>query len=903
MITGLQFAFGYALRNMLRDRQRTLFGVFSVAAGVATVVALRTLGLMLTDALTSNAQAFLRGDVRVEDPYAGGISIFGEDQDFNAFNADTVTQITQWAAENNVDITFKLNNELMQTAVIDGGRARTPVVAIAVFVDPQVYPFYDTLRAEEPAGTPFNALFTAPNQVVLARRMANQLDAQVGDQLRIGSADALFTVVGIVPDYAESSLEGRSAGNTLLFSFVYLDRAQQPAFGLPADAATSAYLRLPPEISQEQAQERIRREWQPPYDSGSRWRITQADDTLARNVVITDAISRFVLLLSLVGLVIGGVGIINTMLVAVNRRSAEIAVMKTLGLNNRGIMRVFLAEALLLGLAGSAVGIVVGNLLSLLARDLGQQAFAVPLPWRVYLDPALMGTALGVIMTLFFSFLPIIMTARVRPVYVLRQGSIPVARAGCLPSLLNMALLVIGFGLLVDLIIGTDRFETQIPPPLTLGIVGTFFVFLTILLIVVLMWLLVWLMGRLPAFRNANLRLAMRGLTTHRTRTAFSLLALITGMSALSGTLILSRSINILLYTSISDPIGGNVLILPLPFIKPAVQQTLNEGTGVNGYRDVRFPTGIGLRAIDGQTDYWSWFANDDDDPNVALRRGQIELVLGITVYGEPRRGTLVEGRFLGTEDAGQPNIVIPYIPELAERGVGVGSTFTYEVYTGANRRIAFTVVGVVAPDATQGLIPFSFGDSAVQIPVDMMPQGGGGAPAFDFIIADVEQEAVDDVLSKLAALPGAFVFDVRIFDSILNRLLSQLAALPLLVAALALFAATTLIATTVSLATLERRKQIATMKALGVSRRQVLGQLLIENGVVGVVGGLISLLPTVLILLAIPALTSGLVTLPVPYELIMLMLALAVGITLGATLLTAWRASGEKPLNVLRYE
>jgi putative ABC transport system permease protein len=147
------------------------------------------------------------------------------------------------------------------------------------------------------------------------------------------------------------------------------------------------------------------------------------------------------------------------------------------------------------------------------------------------------------------------------------------------------------------------------------------------------------------------------------------------------------------------------------------------------------------------------------------------------------------------------------------------------------------------------------------------------------------------------------FVFDVGVFDSVLNRLFSQLAALPLLVAGLSLFAATVLIATTVSLATLERRRQIGILKALGVKRRQTLGQLLIENGLVGATGGIISLLPTLLIFAAIPALSQNLVSLPVPYDLIALMLVLSIAITLFATMITAWSASAEKPLTVLRYE
>jgi putative ABC transport system permease protein len=208
-------------------------------------------------------------------------------------------------------------------------------------------------------------------------------------------------------------------------------------------------------------------------------------------------------------------------------------------------------------------------------------------------------------------------------------------------------------------------------------------------------------------------------------------------------------------------------------------------------------------------------------------------------------------------------------------------------------------VIGLVAPDARAGLIPLSFGDSAAQVPLSAVP----AALPFDLIIADVEQSALNDALGKVGTVAGIFVFDISLFDSIITRLLTQLAALPILIAVLALFAAAALIATTVSLATLERRRQIGVMKAVGVKRRYVLAQLLIENGAVGLLGGLLSLLPTMLILAAVPALTQNFVQLPVPWDLIGLMLLTALAVTLGATLLTAAPAASESPLAVLRYE
>lgn len=905
----LRFALNYAARNLRRDRQRTIFALISIAAGVSTVVALRALGLMLTDALTSNAQATLRGDVFISQRSGLQIAAFdnGENNRSRAFvDSTTYDNIVRWAAERNYEITFALTSELMQAAVVtevDGElRAGRPAFVVGHFIDPQIYPFYDVIRAETPRGALLSDLISAPNQVVVGKRLADQIGIKVGDKLRVGTAQALQMVTGIVPDAVESSLNN---ANAILFSFIYIDRAALGDFGLDAKSANEIYLKLPEGATEGEARFAISR-WRETPDFPTSFRVDSAQEVLERNVLISDVISRFVLILSLVGLVIGGVGIINTMFVNVNRRAGEIAVLKTLGLKGGQVSLVFLVEAIMLGILGSLLGVVFGVVLSLVARNFGEQAFNVALPWRVYFDPLVIGVALGVAITVFFAFLPTLLAGRVRPIYVLRAGGIPLARAGCLPSLLSMVVLIVGLGSLVDLIINSNRLAEELrwALPVSPGILGVFITFVVLGMVIAMMWLLVWLLGKLPSFRNANVRLALRGLTQHRLRTSLSLLALIIGMTSLSGTLIMTRSINMLLYTSIAEPLGGNVIVLPLLPVQALVRNQLDSTEGVRGYREVRFAS-ANLVAIDGNRNLDVLLPFDEADPQVVLLRAQLNALLGVNVYGAPKRGQLVAGRYLTPEDSGKDYIVVPYDPLLEALGVKVGSTFTYRISSNIGggstqrRERAFEVIGLVAPDSRAGLIPFSLGDSAVQAPLSSIP----AAAPFDFIIADVEQEALNDALGKVGTVPGIFVFDISLFDSIITRLLTQLSALPLLIAVLSLFAASALIATTVSLATLERRRQIGVMKAIGVKRRQVLSQLLIENGVVGLLGGIVSLLPTMLILGSVPALTQNFVQLPVPWDLIALMLLTALGVTLGATLVTAAPAASESPLAVLRYE
>ncbi|MBI5959103.1 MAG: ABC transporter permease, partial [Chloroflexi bacterium] len=107
-----------------------------------------------------------------------------------------------------------------------------------------------------------------------------------------------------------------------------------------------------------------------------------------------------------------------------------------------------------------------------------------------------------------------------------------------------------------------------------------------------------------------------------------------------------------------------------------------------------------------------------------------------------------------------------------------------------------------------------------------------------------------------------------------------------------------------VALSTLERRREIAIMKAVGLQRERVLGMLLLEYGLMGLIGGLIGVgLGGLGLLYMLVQAFEGDLGRSIPYWTALQLMGLCVGIALIAAIVTAWGASGEKPLNVLRYE
>lgn len=284
-------------------------------------------------------------------------------------------------------------------------------------------------------------------------RRASTLSLKEGDVLRIGASDVLYVVTGVVPASSETIL---STPQTALIDFVYLPFDDLALLGdrpLPDQVYVKAPLGRDAGALDESLiatlEGRIRTDG-------------NLDETLSRvsvaaleeqNAETADVIDDMILVMGLSSLLIGGIGIINTMLVVVSRRTLEIAVLKTLGLKAYRVTTLFLVEAALMGLIGSLLGIVAGVLLSYLVKSVGEEAFSLALVWRPYPEAMLSGLFLGMIITVLFGFLPTLIAGQVRPAIVLRPNEAQMPAAGLLQTLATLIVMIGVLGLLVSSIV------------------------------------------------------------------------------------------------------------------------------------------------------------------------------------------------------------------------------------------------------------------------------------------------------------------------------------------------------------------------------------------------------------------------------------------------------------------
>jgi putative ABC transport system permease protein len=232
------------------------------------------------------------------------------------------------------------------------------------------------------------------------------LEDPIGKQLRIGQA--LYTIIGVAEPWKESGFFNEDLNQAAIIPIAGMVLVSKDA------KISNAVLLLKSDSHIDEV-------------------ITQIKELLGKQApklsvfirsakqIIASMESQgriFTLLLAVIGgisLLVGGIGVMNVMLVSVSERRKEIGIRKAVGAKNSEIQMLFLAESVMLSLLGGVFGVIIGLIFTRIV------AYFSHWPFTIYLMPPLAGFAVSVFTGIFFGFYPARRAAALEPIVSLRN--------------------------------------------------------------------------------------------------------------------------------------------------------------------------------------------------------------------------------------------------------------------------------------------------------------------------------------------------------------------------------------------------------------------------------------------------------------------------------------------------
>jgi putative ABC transport system permease protein len=251
---------------------------------------------------------------------------------------------------------------------------------------------------------------------VLGYDIAQELfgeQSALGQRIKIGSTQ--FTVVGVMEEMGVVGTTDYD-GRVYIPLTMYLDKFASARFG--GDSVRLIYVSAESEETMDSVMSQItdllveRHDVDPMLPDFS---LTTQDSIIETQASTTEAFRSLLAWVAGVSLVVGGIGIMNIMLVSVTERTREIGLRQALGARPRDVRLQFLLEAIVLSLVGGLVGILVGVGGSYLFDALGTM--------RTELVPVSipLAFAAAAVVGIFFGYYPATKAAQLDPIEALRR--------------------------------------------------------------------------------------------------------------------------------------------------------------------------------------------------------------------------------------------------------------------------------------------------------------------------------------------------------------------------------------------------------------------------------------------------------------------------------------------------
>lgn len=377
-----------ALSRIWATKTRSLLTMLGVVIGVAAIVA-------LTSIVDGASQGINKS-----------LATLGTNQlNITALAPDALTeQDAQALAELEGVAVMFMQSQNEGTIATDTNRVNARLVGVS-------NQYFEAVKPEIAMGSYLskNPLAQSARDVVFGADAANDLGLtsdMLGKTVKLNGQD--FRLVGVLDDQAGFGTAGRV--------YVTLESARKIFSQYPYVSAIVVQAETPEGVDalQVAADRLLRERYGLSSDTEARYTITNQASLISAVSSITDTLGLLLTGIAAISLIVGGIGIMNIMLVSVRERTREIGVRRAIGAKQKDVLTQFLIEAVVLSLAGGIVGLILGQIAAFFLAILGDWEFAIRM------DTVALALGFSLVVGVLFGVWPARTASKLEPIDALR---------------------------------------------------------------------------------------------------------------------------------------------------------------------------------------------------------------------------------------------------------------------------------------------------------------------------------------------------------------------------------------------------------------------------------------------------------------------------------------------------
>lgn len=828
------------------DSRRFIILLACLALGVGAIAAVSSVGAALQAAVQRDARVILGGDIEVRER--------GSDISPDQRAAVEALGRTTRVVDINARASANDNSTLLSLRAVSDN-----------------YPLLGTVTVAPETVQPLGELLAIRNGLpgaVVDQGVLERLGVAIGDTVRISDDD--FEVRGTLIALPDQAAQGFQLG----LPAVVLDSALASA-GLQQQGVLSrfSYKVVLGDRDAEAAVEYLEAAFP---DAG--WDLRRPEDAAANLKRFFDLFTRFLILVGLSSLLVGGVGVSNAISAYVTERRSSIATLRSLGATSARVMVHFLTQVLVLSLVGVVLGLMLGAVTSLIALPVLSGMLGIELAPSLDARSLLTAAGFGLLIGFAFALLPLRGAQKLKPASLFRASDGSETRVGW-RDLAGWRTAVPLLGALIA-IAGLASFTTGSSWLVLWYAVGCTVAFGLLRLAA---WVLQVLLRLLPPLSNTTLRQAFKAIHRPGSVAPVVVLSLGLGLGLLVMITLLDQNLRSQIDGAVAEDAPAFVL-LDMPKDQVSLVETFAAADpGIETLATIPMLRGTIERVKGAAAADIGTMPDDIAD----MFEGDTALSWARAL---PDGSKVVDGEWWPEDYSGPP--LVSLSTELrAPLGLAVGDTMSIIV---AGRPIEVTVANFREIDWREGGLSFRLLFSPGVI--ENAPQTFMGS-------IDVTDGAAAGVESRLSkAFPTLSFLPVGDALERIEAILLSLANAVALVGSLAVISGVLVLAGAIAVGRKQREADAVVMKILGATRRKVVVAFVVEYGVLGL---LAALMGAGLGAAATWAILTFVMEIPFAPNLLTIALVIvgAVATTIVTGVVTTWSAMSVRPARQLRAD